>query len=455
MFRKTKIIAFALVCSLVFGGSSVMAKITAEEAERLKKDLTPVGAEKAGNADGTIPAWTGEGVKIPADWKGPGHYHPDPFAADKPLYVITAQNVDQYADKLTDGQKALFKVFPDTFKMPVYQSRRPATYPDWFVENTYKCAQTAEIYKEHSTQNAWGGIPYPMPKTGVEPVINHLVRWRGIYRTSTEAQFTVDAKGRYIPEILHMERYFPYYDPPKEGSNILAFTRVLIMAPPRTAGDRYMLFDDLNPVERPRQAWRYFSGQRRVRRAPVLAYDTPLPVSGGVRMFDDYDMFYGGADRYHWELKGKKEILIPYNSYKIETPGAKYKEMLTPGHLNPEYTRYELHRVWVVEGKKKEGIRHIYPRRVKYLDEDSWCISISDRYDEHGNLWKCSMSHLAYYWEAQAIFKTTEAHHDLNSRRYNVAPLFNEETHTTWQFNHPVPPDNHFTAASIRSAGIR
>lgn len=68
--------------------SAVQAGVTADQAARLGKDLTPVGAETAGNKDGTIPAWTGGITRPPAGYRA-GMFHPDPFAADKPLFAIT------------------------------------------------------------------------------------------------------------------------------------------------------------------------------------------------------------------------------------------------------------------------------------------------------------------------------------------------------------------------------
>ena len=61
-------------------------------------DLTPIGAEKAGNKDGTIPEWTGGLCAPPAGWTaGKGGYK-DPFAGDKPLFTITKANAAQYKD---------------------------------------------------------------------------------------------------------------------------------------------------------------------------------------------------------------------------------------------------------------------------------------------------------------------------------------------------------------------
>ena len=47
------------VMALSVLAANVMAAVSPEEAAKLGTSLTPVGAEKAGNADGSIPAWTG------------------------------------------------------------------------------------------------------------------------------------------------------------------------------------------------------------------------------------------------------------------------------------------------------------------------------------------------------------------------------------------------------------
>ena len=107
-----------------------------------------------------------------------------------------------------------------------------------------------------------------------------------------------------------------------------------------------------------RKAWQYLPGQRRVRRAPTISYDTPNPGATGLMTYDDVFMFNGSLDRYDWKLIGKKELYIPYNCYKpqLKVP---LTEKCLGGHPDPEYWRWELHRVWVVEGTVKPGKRHV------------------------------------------------------------------------------------------------
>ena len=123
----------ALTLSLLATG--VMAAVSADEAAKLGNTLTPIGAEKAGNADGSIPAWTG-GLPINAGAVDGGGFLADPFPNEKALFTITAQNVEQYKDKLTPGQYAMFKRYPETYRMPVFTTHRTATVPDNLIAAT-------------------------------------------------------------------------------------------------------------------------------------------------------------------------------------------------------------------------------------------------------------------------------------------------------------------------------
>src|SRR3954463_2787464 len=115
--------AVALLC---VGGSPALTAL-AVDANRLGQDLTPLGAEKAGNADGSIPAWTG-GITTPPAGYTKGAHHPDPFKDDQVLFTITAANADKYADKLTAGSVALLKAYAD-YSMPVYATHRTFSNP--------------------------------------------------------------------------------------------------------------------------------------------------------------------------------------------------------------------------------------------------------------------------------------------------------------------------------------
>src|SRR5512139_1615773 len=128
MKTMTKILASAVAAALLGAAAPASAKLTDAEIARLGADLTPVGAEKAGNKDGTIPAWTGGLCAPPAGWS-PAQGYTDPFASDKVLFTITKANAAQYKDKLTPGTLAMLNKYPE-FKMNVYQTRRTACLPD-------------------------------------------------------------------------------------------------------------------------------------------------------------------------------------------------------------------------------------------------------------------------------------------------------------------------------------
>jgi len=452
---KKSLLVSAVVTTLTFA-TSVSAAISKEQADRLTRDLTPLGAERAGNVDGSIPAWTGEPLPVPVSFKGEGDHHPDPFAGDKPLFTIDASNVDQYADKLSEGQLSLFKKYPDSYKMHIYPSRRTATYPDWYAENTYKVSQTAELEEDgNGVKNAKAAIPFPIPDNGLQAVWNHLLRYQGKYRVASYAQVTPDVKGRYVIDRVNHYDYYPYYDETGADDNgMLTMFVANQVAPVRVAGDTFLFHDYVNPKLNPRNVWRYFSGQRRVRRAPVFVYDTPIPPSYGYRTIDSYDMFFGAPDKYDWKLVGKKELYIPYNNYQLQSSALKIKDIATPFHINPEHARYELHRVWQVEATLKEGERHIYKKRTFYLDEDTWTITVADLYDERDNLWRVSVCYLKNYWEVPVTYTALEVHHDLLARRYNALPLMNEESKTI-DFSQPVPEASFFTPASVRRMGTR
>lgn len=447
-------VAVALV--LLAGNS--MAAVSPQDAAKLGTSLTPLGAEKAGNTAGTIPAWTGGITQAPTGYKGSGTHHIDPFAADKPLFTITKANLAQYRDQLTPGQVALFETYPDSFQMPIYPSRRSGSAPQWVYANTAKNAVSAKLLDGgNGFADAYGGIPFPIPQNGVEALWNHIARYRGTYVVRRASEVAVQRNGSFSLVTSQQEALFKFYDP--KGSyadlnNILFYYLSFTRSPARLAGGAVLVHETLDQVKEPRQAWGYNAGQRRVRRAPNLAYDTPISTADGLRTADDTDMFNGAPDRYDWKLLGKREIYIPYNSYKLTSPEVKYKDLLQVGHLNPAYTRYELHRVWVVEGTLKPGQRHIYSKRTLYLDEDSWQAAVVDQYDGRGELWRVSMAYLKNYYELPTTWSALDVFHDLQARRYHVQNLDNEEANTI-DFSQPMAEDSYFTPAALRRRGTR
>jgi hypothetical protein len=445
------------LCVVMLAFSSVAySKVSTSTANKLNSSLTPLGAERAGNKDGSIPAWRG-GIQFPpSSYKQPGQHHPDPFPADKPLFVITAQNMGQYSQHLSDGQKALFKTYPDSFTMPIFKSRRTFAAPQWLYDNTYKNAIKATLVEGgNGVENAMGGIPFPIPGNGIEAIMNHNLRWRGVYGVRRASEVAVQRDGAYSLITTQAEILYNYYRQDitlEELNNVVIYYLSFTKAPARLAGGAVLAHEMLNQAKEGRRAWGYNAGQRRVRKAPNLAYDTPVAAADGLRTIDETDMFNGATDRYSWKLIGKKEIFIPYNNYRMSLPNVKYKDLLLPGHINPELTRYEKHRVWVVEANLKEGSRHIYSKRRFYLDEDSWSAAVIDMYDERDELYRVSMAYLKSFYEIPATWTSMDVYHDLQARRYHIQGMDSEER-TTIDFSQPSPGPRYFTPQELRRRG--
>ncbi|ALQ54888.1 hypothetical protein PI2015_1590 [Pseudoalteromonas issachenkonii] len=453
MIKKPTLIATAF-CSL-FASHTALAKISPEEAARLGKDLSPIGAEKAANADGSIPAWNGGITAAPAGYE-PGMHHLDPYATDEVLFTIDKSNIDKYKENLSPGQIALFEAYPDTFKMPIYKTRRSASYPQFVYDATKKFATTAELVEGgNGIKNTAIGIPFPIPKIGLEAIWNHLLRYRGQSIERFGGQAAPTASGSYNYVGFDEQLLVKYSDPsatPAElqDSNILFKFKQQVTEPARLAGTALLVHETMDQILTPRQAWTYNSGQRRVRRAPNVAYDAPGTAADSLRTTDDFDMFNGSPNRYNWTLKGKQELYIPYNSYKLHSDKLTYDDILKPGHINPEHTRYEKHRVWVVEANLKDDTRHIYKKRVFYIDEDSWQVHVTDIYDNRDQLYRVAMAYGLNYYEVPTQWSTLEVYHDLNSRRYLAIGLDNQEK--MYDFSQSFN-DNEFTSSALRRAG--
>jgi hypothetical protein len=431
------------------------AAVSPEQAARLGQDLTPVGAERAGSADGVIPAWDGGLTSQPAGYSR-GMHHPDPFADDRPLFVVTAANMDQHAEYLTDGHKAMLRAYPDSYKIPVYPTRRSASYPDEVYQATRENAVNARLVGDgDGVSGTRFGYPFPIPQRGEEVMWNHLMRYRGQGASRTIAQAAPTRRGDYTLVQFHDNFLFNYGGAGgavTEDENILLYLRQNVIAPARLAGSILLVHETLDQVKEPRRAWTYNVGQRRVRRAPNVAYDNPGTASDGMRTSDQFDMFNGALDRYNWKLVGKRELLVPYNSYKLHSDSVKVSDILTPLHINQDLTRYERHRVWVVEATLREGTRHIYPRRIFYVDEDSWQILVVEQFDGRGELWRVSEGFAVNYYEVPCLWTTMEVHTDLQSGRYLAIGMDNELE--PYDFTDILSPAD-FTPANLRREGVR
>ena len=443
--------ALALACALAHPAA---AEISADEVARLGRDLTPLGGERAGNAEGTIPEWTGGITQPPAGYEV-GQHHPDPHAADRPLFVIDAANLDRHRDKLSVGHQRMLETYP-TFRLPVYPTRRSASVPQRIYDATRRVAATAKLVDDgNGVGGAVAGIPFPIPKNGLEVIWNHLLRYRGETVTCTLGQAAVTRGGAYTMVKYAIDINLRYSLPdmtPERLGNTMVLFKQRVVAPARLAGDLLLVHETMNQAREPRHAWTYNPGQRRVRRAPNVAYDNPGTTSDGLRTADQFDMFNGAVDRYDWRLVGKREMYVPYNAYKLHSDRLAFTDILKPLHVNPEHLRYELHRVWVVEAALKEGARHIYKRRTLYVDEDSWQILLADIYDNRDQLWRVSEGHVINFYEKPLVWPTLEVHSDLQAGRYLALGLDNEFPICTFDVEYS---SRDFTPASLRRAGRR
>jgi hypothetical protein len=428
----------------------------AQDAQQLKTTLNPLGGEKAGNKDGSIPAWTG-GLTTPTPGFKNGGKRPDPFANEKPLFSINSKNMDQYADKLTDGTKAMLKKYPDTYRIDVYQTHRTAAAPQWVYDNTFKNATRAKIVTTGSgptPSGAYAGIPFPMPKSGIEVMWNHELRWRGVDWYLDVHQYLGTADGRLVLSTDgQAEQTMPYYYkdvPPEKWTGEYWFIHLVNAGPPIRAGEQVVGRENVDHDKT--QSWVYLTGQRRVRKLPLPCCDTPTPATAGVMSFDELEVWSGRMDRFDWKLLGKQEIYIPYNSNRSLTP-TKDSALLMKHHLNPDHVRWELHRVWVVEATLKPGQRHQAAKSRYYVDEDSWIAVLGDRWDAKGQLWK-HLWNIPYAMpDLPAVADLNFGYYDMTSGAWYSANMYNEKPDqykitSRW-------PDKIFTPDAMAAEGIR
>jgi hypothetical protein len=419
--------AFAALTALSLPAA---AELSAGDLAKLGTTLTPMGADKAGNAAGTIPAWDGGVTRALPEYKSGGAY-PDPFTADRALLTIDQSNVDKYKDNLAPGQVAMIKKYAD-YKMVVYPTRRSASFPACHYAETKDCAAKAKLAPGgNGVVGCLGGIPFPIPKDGNEAIWNTELRYSGDTFAQNWAQAAVTRSGDYALVKFEYEYDFSYGNCSKPASAREANKKLnylqSVTAPARLAGQILLVHETVDQAKEPRSAWTYNPGQRRVRLAPNVGYDNPGTAADGLRTNDDFGMYNGATDRYDWKLLGKREMYVPYNSYKLSDPKLKYSDLLKPGHLNQDLARYELHRVWVVDSTLKAGTSHVYARRTFYIDEDSWAILAIDKYDGRGDLWRTAEFHNENWYNVPMFFGTVEVHNDLQSGRYIAMGLRNEE----------------------------
>jgi len=449
--------SLASACSICVAGvlaTGALAQVPDNQANRLGADLTPVGAEKAGE-DG-IPAWTGGLQSAPAGITfKQGERYADPYASDPVKFTVTGANAAQYDAVLTDGYKTLLKTYPD-YKMNVYESRRSCAYPDHVYAATKNNARVGELVGGgNGIAGAIMGFPFPIANNALEMIWNHTLRYRGFKFQRQFSVAPVTRTGDYTLTEVRDDAIFQWSDPSKtkaeDLNNISYYYLNHTIAPTRLAGNVILAYEAINAAVQPRQAWQYSPGTRRVRRAPNISYDNPGTNSDGLSTSDAFDGYNGAPDRYDWMVIGKAARLVASNNYAAEA--APLKDFLKPQHLNQDKVRYELHRVWEFEAKLKPGVRHVYARRVYHSDEDSWKISTAELYDGRGQLWRIQELHQLQRYNVPLCGSGAEIVYDLQAGRYLATAMQNEGPGVNYSANDLDV--SRYTPDSIRQIGVR
>ncbi len=456
MYRRplATLLTQALLALALLAPFSVRAAVSADQAAQIGQSLTSVGAEKGASKDGRIPAWSGgaSAAQFGAAFKGfkEGDFYPDLFNADKPVLKITHDNYSQYAAQLPEGAKQMLRSYPEYF-LNVYPTRRTAAFPEAIYQATKANATTAQLQGDDALTHASVGFPFPIPQSGAEVIWNHKTRYLGGTVDQTANIIVVDQSGSFHTAEYTQSAQFFYSNPaiPADKQQGLIFQLVRKQtAPPRLRGQVSMAWEHLDGS---RDAWIYLPGTHRVLKAPTLAFDSPMAGADGGVSTDQSDMFNGSLQQYSWKLLGKREMYIGYNNYHLQQPNLKYAQLIKSHHLNPDYLRYELHRVWVVEASLKQGMSNVIQRRVFYVDEDSWTIAAVDCYDSHKQLWRYEEAHLLPLFVDHIVVPAPEVVYDFSAGRYVVINLANELPYVA-KFGVTLPAD-YFTPQYLQSTG--
>lgn len=434
---QTRRRALALTMAVILSSLApqAMARVSEQDMARLGKDLTCVGGERAGNAEGTIPEFTGRYLGEVPGWTaepGSGEHPIDPYADEQPVLVITANNAAEHADRLSAGQLVMFERYPGTFRINVYPGHRDYRYPEFVCERAMYNAKRARIAYRGLGYMGMGHNPFPIPQTALELLWNHLVPFRAYTDVSVRDIASVNASGsigwgRSEGQCLALSNRPE--GRPLTSDGVSAMCRTEVLMPVREKGNVSINHEPYNYSRDKRVVWTYNAGTRRVRLAPGYGFDQPLGGSNGNMSIDEDRLFNGSPERYDWRIVGKQEMYVPANAYRVNGKDIRYDDLLTLNHANPEFIRYELRRVWVLEGVLKPDSNHLYGKRRLFLDEDTWHAVVADNYDSRGDLWKHTFANYYYHPDSSAWQIGSSFYHDLTSGEYLAYNLTNERRH--------------------------
>lgn len=447
-------------CLSTLLAASAYGAVSPEEAARLGKDLTPVGAERAGNADGSIPEWDPKGTPVPAAFTGPDADgftdYPNPYPDEKPIYAIDGNNWRKYADNLTEGTKAILEKYgKDGFRMDVYPTKRDFVLPDWFVANVKKNATSANLVADgQKIEGSYPGTPFPIPQSALEVLYNHMIRYVHDFELDYDVYYVSSSGKPILSTTGFLASVFPMYKDPEKpvGDGLFIWLRINYLAPARRAGEILLVHEPGADFSegKGRKAWQYLTGQRRVRLAPAVSFDTPNPGVAGTSTYDDSYLWNGSPERYNWTLVGKKEMIVPYSNYDFNF---KYKveDLLGEKFLDPDSIRWEKHRVWIVEADLKEGSRHLYSKRRYYIDEDSWTALAGETYDGRNNLWRVHYAYSNNLYDINSQYAFSYGTYDVLQGIYNI----NSKPRPGRFRNGVTKGDKYFTPKGMARGGVR
>ena len=443
-------IAFAVLVTLG------LTTAHAADPALLGTELTANGANPAASADGVIPAYTG-GITTPPAGYTRGQDHIDPFAADAPLYTITAQNKAQYAARLSAGQNAMFARHPETYRIDVYPTRRACGLPQAVYDETKKNVTRAKLTQDgNKVVGARVGVPFPIPQNALEVYWNHNFHWQGHRYHAVTSGANVYPNGSRTKIIREDWRYNFYADPQgpdAKHENDQFHWMGVWKAPARFNGSGFSMFNTIDQVDEPRNGVMFNPNTRKIMRATpsAVTYDGPMSTADGLRNNHNMFVFSGSPDRYDWKLLGKKRMIVHYNAYKASATTTPRDGFLTPNHLNSDFLRYEEHRVWVLEATLKPGYNMEQARRIFYADEDSWIFLMSDIFDEDNKLARVHHAFVKNYYEAPACVLEFDVIYDVASGRYNVDHI--KLDHGPADLDYDIKPSDFGSSALKRKVG--
>lgn len=339
----------------------------------------------------------------------------------------------------------------------------------WNTSNTDFCNPPLGSNREErclDTATYRRGVAFPIPTTGGQAMWNTTYFFFGIHYIMSGNGFNAYADGTYAAfkqkDIWYNVGYQEEDKKPKgevfsRNGGALYCDSLEETYPPRVAGQILggcLYFNDTDF-----DAYIYVPGQRRVRKAPEVGfYDSPAIGTDGLRTADMRFVFNmtSSEEWYNYSVPMRKEVYIPYNSYTLSQPRPTFEGVVRGGHIESDLTRWELHRVWVVEGTLKSGLRHLHPFRTVYIDEDTWMGILGDAYDSRQELWRVSGMLPINYYNVPMTYKIGSFHSDLFNGRMTGGvdwPQIGDS---------PSPPDfltepdiSLYTPQGLRKFGVR